>query len=153
MMDLFITDLKYFMTFLLDERLSNDSITIGQFPLCRLLLMNDSQYPWFVLVPMRPNKTEIYQLSDKDQNQFWLESRLLSTVLMDIFKGDKLNIAAIGNIVSQLHFHHVVRFKGDACWPKPVWGQLPMQAYQPEQIDDIRQSLLTPLGVFGFVRS
>jgi len=140
------------MTFLLDERLNDDSITIGQFSLCRLLLMNDSQYPWFVLVPMRADKTEVYQLSDKDQNQFWLESRLLSTVLMDVFKGDKLNIAAIGNIVSQLHLHHVVRFKDDVCWPTPIWGQLPMQAYQPEKIDEIRQSLLTPLGVFGFAQ-
>jgi len=140
------------MTFLLDERLNDDSITIGQFSLCRLLLMNDSQYPWFVLVPMRADKTEVYQLSDKDQNQFWLESRLLSTVLMDVFKGDKLNIAAIGNIVSQLHLHHVVRFKDDVCWPKPIWGQLSMQAYQPEKIEEIRQSLLTPLGVFGFAQ-
>jgi len=141
------------MSFLLDERLDQDSITVGQFPLCQLLLMNDSQYPWFVLAPMRANKTEIYQLSDKDQNQFWLESRQLSMVLMDIFGGDKLNIAAIGNIVSQLHLHHVVRFKNDACWPKPIWGQLPMLAYHLNQIDEIRFSLCEYLDGFGFTES
>jgi len=138
------------MTFLLDKTLNKDSVAMGEFTLCRLLLMNDSQFPWFVLVPMRENKSEVYQLSDKDQNQFWLESRFLSVVLMDLYKGDKLNIAAIGNVVSQLHLHHVVRFKEDACWPKPIWGQLPMKAYLADQVEEIKQSLRAPLGGFGF---
>lgn len=138
------------MNFCLDPRLDMDSISIGQFNLCRLLLMNDSQFPWFTLVPMRADKTEIYQLSDKDQSQLWLESRLLSVVIMDLFKGDKLNIAAIGNIVSQLHLHHVVRFEKDACWPKPIWGQRTMEAYKPKKIDEIKRNMMTHLGCFGF---
>jgi len=138
------------MTFLLDKTLNKDSVAMGEFTLCRLLLMNDSQFPWFVLVPMREDKSEVYQLSDKDQSQLWLESRLLSVALMDLYKGDKLNIAAIGNVVSQLHLHHVVRFKEDACWPKPIWGQLPMKAYNTDHVEKIKQSLLAPLGVFGF---
>lgn len=138
------------MGFQLDLRLSSDSITLGHFQLCRLLLMNDSHYPWFTLVPVRPNKTEIYQLSDSDQKQLWLESRLLSIAIMDIFEGEKLNIAAIGNIVSQLHLHHVVRFEKDACWPKPVWGQLPMKAYQSQKIDEIRRNIIAKLACFGF---
>ena len=138
------------MPFQLDPRLNTDSISIGQFQLCRLLLMNDSQYPWFVLVPMRDNKSEVYQLSDSDQQRLWLESRLLSIAIMDIYEGEKLNIAAIGNIVSQLHLHHVVRFEKDACWPKPVWGQLPMKAYHSQEIDDIRQNIIAKLACFGF---
>lgn len=138
------------MSFQLDSRLNADSIAIGQFKLCKLLLMNDSQYPWFVLVPMKENKTEIYQLSDRDQTLLWLESRLLSIAIMDIFEGQKLNIAAIGNIVSQLHLHHVVRFEKDACWPKPIWGQLPMKAYQSQKIDEIHQNIIAKLACFGF---
>jgi diadenosine tetraphosphate (Ap4A) HIT family hydrolase len=138
------------MSFQLDPKLNADSISIGQFQLCQLLLMNDSQYPWFILVPMRECKTEVYQLSDSDQAQFWLESRLLSIAIMDIFKGDKLNIAAIGNIVSQLHLHHVVRFEKDVCWPKPIWGQIPMKAYQQKKIDEICQNIIAKLACFGF---
>ncbi len=138
------------MSFQLDPRLNADSISIGQFQLCQLLLMNDSQYPWFTLVPMRDHKTEVYQLSDSDQAQFWLESRLLSIAIMDVFKGDKLNIAAIGNIVSQLHLHHVVRFETDACWPKPIWGQISMKAYQQKKIDEICQKIIAKLACFGF---
>ena len=117
------------MTFDLDKQLKNDSVIIGQFKLCQLLLMNDSQYPWFTLVPMIDGKTEIYQLNHDDQNQLWTESRYLSEIIMGHFKGDKLNVAAIGNVVSQLHIHHVVRFKKDITWPKPVWGQHPMKHY------------------------
>ena len=141
------------MSFQLDPRLSADSISMGQFKLCRLLLMNDSQYPWFVLVPMRENKTEVFQLSNSDQTQLWLESRLLSIGIMDIFEGDKLNVAAIGNIVRQLHLHHVIRFEKDACWPKPVWGQIPMQAYQSAEIDKIRQKIMVNMACFGFSAS
>jgi len=130
------------MTFQLDPRLDSDSFTLGQFELCQLLLMNDSQYPWFTLVPMKPDVCEIYQLSPKDQTQLWLESRILSQVVMGHFDGDKLNVAAIGNIVSQLHLHHVVRFSNDASWPKPIWGQLPMVAYS----DTIKNEIINKVG-------
>jgi len=141
------------MPFQLDPRLNADSISIGQFKLCQLLLINDSQYPWFVLVPMKENKTEIHQLSDSDQTQLWLESRLLSIAIMDIFEGQKLNIAAIGNVVSQLHLHHVVRFDNDACWPKPVWGQLPMKVYNSQEIEEIHQNISAKLACFGIYSS
>jgi len=138
------------MTFRLDKTLASDSVVVGRFDLCLLLLMNDSQYPWFTLVPQRKYKTEIYQLSESDQQLLWLESKILSTVVMDVFGGDKLNVAAIGNIVSQLHLHHVVRFKNDACWPKPVWGQLPMVAYELSEQDKIRENVASKLAIFGF---
>lgn len=125
------------MTFKLDNRLASDSRIVGNFQLCQCLLMNDSQYPWLTLVPMLDGKTEIFQLSIQQQQQMWLESNQLSECMMSLFKGDKLNIAAIGNIVSQLHIHHVVRFKSDASWPKPIWGQCPMKPYIDENANEL----------------
>ncbi len=129
------------MTFQLHPQLSKDSIVIGQFYLCQLLLLNDSQYPWFVLVPMRDSITELYQLTEQDSQQVWLESKLLSVVIMELFDGDKLNVAMLGNMVPQLHLHHIVRFKNDPCWPKPIWGQLAMKAYLPEKAFNIKQRM------------
>lgn len=123
------------MTFKLHPQLAKDSIEIGQFSLCRLLLINDQQYPWFVLVPQRADIKEIYQLSEIDQQQMWQESRILSKVIMEVFNGDKLNVAAIGNLVAQLHIHHVVRFKTDISWPAPIWGQHPMIEYDNDEIE------------------
>jgi diadenosine tetraphosphate (Ap4A) HIT family hydrolase len=115
--------------FALHPQLQQDCQLLGQFSLCQLLLMNDANYPWFILVPMREAISEIYQLAEHDQQQLWRESANLSEVLMSIFKGDKLNIAALGNVVPQLHVHHVVRYQGDASWPAPVWGKAPARPY------------------------
>ncbi len=122
------------MSFELHPRLAADSLLMGDFPLCRLLLMNDAQYPWFVLVPRREAIREIYQLKDRDQQQLLRESGVLSRTLMETFKGEKLNIAALGNIVPQLHLHHIVRYATDPAWPAPVWGRFPARAYsEPER--------------------
>jgi diadenosine tetraphosphate (Ap4A) HIT family hydrolase len=94
-----------------------------------LLLMHYSHYPWTILVPRRAGLREIYEMSDLDQQVFWRESAQLSKVLMKAFKGDKLNVAALGNMVPQLHVHHIVRFAGDAAWPAPVWGKHPPCPY------------------------
>ncbi|TQV87698.1 HIT domain-containing protein [Aliikangiella coralliicola] len=133
------------MSFQVHPQLVADSIQLGQFELCELLLINDSQYPWFVLVPRRPDIEEIYQLSDTDQKLLWSESASLSSSLVDIFNGDKLNIAAIGNLVPQLHVHHVVRFKHDPCWPAPIWGKLPMVKYEVEQIEALKRKIVQKL--------
>ncbi len=106
----------------LHERLQQDCLLVGRFPLCHLLLMRDANYPWFILVPDREEITEIYQLDAADQLQLTRESTALATVLAEQFQADKLNIAAIGNLVPQLHVHHVVRYRTDAAWPAPVWG-------------------------------
>lgn len=110
-------------------QLRKDCIILGRFELSHLLLMNDVSYPWFILVPDRDEVTEIYQLAESDRNQLWQESDILSRLLMDTFQGDKLNIAAIGNLVPQLHLHHVVRFNTDRAWPAPVWGRFAAVAY------------------------
>ncbi len=115
-------------------QLCKDCLVLGRFPLSYLLLMNNSHYPWLILVPDRDAVTEIYHLCERDQQQLWQESAHLSAQLMKQLDGDKLNVAAIGNIVSQLHLHHVVRYRSDAVWPAPVWGKLPAIAYSDDSL-------------------
>lgn len=109
----------------LDDRLANDTRHVGQLPLCEVLLMDDSQFPWVILVPRCENVVEILDLSTEEQSQLWQESRLVSLALRELFSPDKLNIAALGNVVSQLHVHHIVRYTSDVAWPAPVWGRQP----------------------------
>ncbi|PCJ21972.1 MAG: HIT family protein [Gammaproteobacteria bacterium] len=111
------------MTFILDPQLQLDTVKVGNFPLCTLLLHKDKTFPWFILVPQIADIKEIYQLDTKQQNQFIKESSLVSVTLNDLFSADKLNIAALGNVVAQLHIHHIVRYKTDPAWPAPIWGQ------------------------------
>ena len=131
--------------FSLHSQLASDCIEIADLPLCKVLLCNDKTYPWFILVPRVDNVSELYQLEWQDQQQFLNESSLLSELLMAEFNGDKMNIAALGNVVSQLHIHHVVRFKSDACWPKPIWGQQPLTPYSIEEIEIIKLQIQSKL--------
>lgn len=118
-------------------QLRQDCIQLGHFPLSHLLLMNDTNYPWFILVPDRDEITEIYQLSLEDQQQLLAESSFLGLVLMKHFKGDKLNIGALGNMVPQLHLHHIVRYRNDPAWPAPVWGRGVAEKYTQETLSDL----------------
>ena len=117
------------MTFAIHPQLAADTFALGDLPLCRVLLMNDAQYPWFILVPRRDGAREAYLLGEADRQQLWTESALLSRALMDAFAGDKLNVAALGNVVPQLHVHHIVRYRTDPAWPAPVWGRHPPRPY------------------------
>lgn len=123
--------------FKLHERLQADTIALGRSALCEIRLMNDSAWPWVLLVPRRPGIREIYQLPAADQQQLVVESSRLGQGMMDLFGGDKLNVAALGNMVPQLHLHHIVRFEGDLAWPGPVWGKLPPQPYGQEELEAI----------------
>ena len=123
--------------------LQQDCIAIGKLELCHLLLMNDANYPWFILVPDREGISEIFELSEADQQLLLLESSRLGQFLVERFKADKLNVAALGNVVPQLHVHHIVRYKNDISWPKPVWGQAPAQPYVQEKIDEIKELFLS----------
>ena len=118
--------------FTLHPRLAADCITIGELKLCRLLLLNDHRYHWCVLVPRRTDLSEIYQLSDTDQIQLTRESSRLSQCLAQTFHADKMNIGALGNLVPQLHIHHIVRYRDDPAWPGPAWGVGEARPY-PEQ--------------------
>lgn len=127
--------------FVLDSRLLQDTRPLGDFPLCRLLLSNDSNYPWFILVPRRADISEVFELSAQDQLQLWQETTTLSKILKDLFSADKLNVAALGNVVSQLHMHVIVRKRDDAAWPAPVWGKHQAVPYTDEAFAAIRERL------------
>jgi diadenosine tetraphosphate (Ap4A) HIT family hydrolase len=122
--------------FQLHPRLKQDCITIGRFELCQLLMMNDSQYPWFILVPEKAGIKEIYQLSKSERRTLTEESSYLAENLAILYKADKMNIASIGNLVPQLHIHHVVRYQVDKAWPAPIWGKFAAVPYTPQQIKD-----------------
>lgn len=124
------------MTFELHRVLSNDCIVIGSLPLSMLLLMNDCRYPWFILVPQRPMMTEVFQLSASDQQQLWHESALLAKNMQQEYDAHKINLGALGNVVSQLHVHHIARFTDDPAWPAPVWGHSPAIPYEGQQVNE-----------------
>ncbi|MCE4071413.1 MULTISPECIES: HIT family protein [Pseudomonas] len=132
--------------FALDSRLQQDTVALGDFPLSSLLLMNDSQYPWFILVPRREDVSEIFQLDVADQQQLWREATQLAEVLKDTFDADKMNVANLGNVVSQLHVHVIVRKTSDAAWPGPVWGKHPVVPYKEEELARLREKLRMVLG-------
>ncbi|GAB3393583.1 HIT family protein [Azotobacter armeniacus] len=138
--------------FALDSRLQQDTLPIGDFPLCRLLLMKDAHYPWFILVPRREEVSELFQLDAEDQRVLWQETTELAETLKDTFGADKMNVATLGNMVAQLHMHVIVRRRDDAAWPAPVWGQHPAQPYSAEQVAAIRDKLrLVLTGDFRFI--
>ena len=132
-------------TFQLHDLLQRDAIKLLELPLSTLLLMNDSNFPWFVLVPRVDNIQDIYQLDWQQQQQFLNESSLLSEIVMQIFNGTKMNVAALGNICPQLHVHHIVRFADDIAWPKPVWGAFPMKAYTDNELNLLKEKVLPAL--------
>lgn len=132
--------------FALDSRLKQDTVPVGDFPLSSLLLMNDSQYPWFILVPRREAVSELFQLDAVDQQQLWREATQLAEILKDTFCADKMNVANLGNVVSQLHVHVIVRRRDDVAWPGPVWGRHPALPYTQEELVRIRKKLRMALG-------
>ena len=123
------SDLNVNNSFVLHPQLAKDSVWIADWPLCQLRLINDKNYPWFILVPRRSAVREIIDLNDEDQWLLWQESKKLCLLLKQIYSPDKLNIAALGNMVPQLHLHHICRFTTDAVWPAPVWGKVPALPY------------------------
>ncbi len=131
--------------FCLDSRLKNDTINIGKLQLSQALLMNDSRYPWIILVPEIENVYEWTDLSKEDQATLHDESLLIQKVLKNLYDGQSLNVGKLGNIVSQFHLHHIVRFKNDPAWPGPVWGHSSAVNYSPQELEsrifEIKQSL------------
>ena len=127
--------------FSLDSRLQQDCLLLGDFPLSRLLLMNDAQYPWFILVPRREEVSELFQLDAEDQRQLWHETTWLAETLKDTFAADKMNVATLGNMVSQLHMHVIVRRRDDIAWPAPVWGRHTAVPYTSAQVEALKGKL------------
>jgi diadenosine tetraphosphate (Ap4A) HIT family hydrolase len=121
-------------TFVLHPQLEKDSELITELNLCAVRLIKDANYPWLILVPQVADIKDVIDLSDMQQQILWQESALVSRVLKHLFTPDKLNIAALGNMVPQLHLHHIVRYQHDVSWPNPIWGQVPLKAYPSEQL-------------------
>lgn len=127
--------------FQLDHRLQQDCLLVTELSLSLVLLMNDSQYPWAILVPKIQGAREILDLSIAQQQQFWVESACLTRAMQKHYQPDKMNLAALGNVVEQLHVHHIARFRDDIAWPAPVWGRHPVIPYKPEQAADECQAI------------
>ncbi|WP_299014669.1 HIT domain-containing protein [uncultured Photobacterium sp.] len=110
------------MHFTLHPRLAADTTVLGDFPLCRVLLSKEALGPWLILVPRKENLTEIHLLPEEEQFQLMRESSAVATLLEKDYQADKINIGALGNLVPQLHVHHIARFETDIAWPGPIWG-------------------------------
>ena len=137
--------------FELHPRLAADSIVIGRFDLSLLLLSKDANYPWCILVPQREDVFEIHHLSDDEQIQLMRESCRLAEVMTSLFDAHKMNVAGLGNVVRQLHLHHIARFTDDAAWPQPIWGKVPAKDYTAEQLAERIKRLQNALVGEGFV--
>ena len=129
--------------FTLDARLQRDCHRIGTLPLCSVLLMNDSTWPWLILVPQRDGVSEIFELDESDRRVLIDESCAVAEWLSRHFRADKINVAALGNVVRQLHLHHVVRHENDPAWPGPIWGVQAPVAYTEEQLLRLKEMLAT----------
>lgn len=116
-------------TFSLDPRLAADALPVGRFALSRLLLMNDATYPWLILVPERPGVSELFDLGAADLAVLAAETSLTARMLKGLAGADKINVAALGNVVAQLHVHVIARSVADPAWPGPVWGRAPAKPY------------------------
>lgn len=136
--------------FELHEQLKKDTVAVGSFALSLILLHRDSQYPWLILVPQRPDITEIHHLGSDDRQQMLAESCQLAEVMVDLFAPRKMNVAALGNMVPQLHVHHIARFEKDPAWPHPVWGRVPPVAYTETLLTERLQLLRHALAGSGF---
>lgn len=117
-------------SFKLHPQLAADCLNVGAMPLCRLLLRLDARYPWFILVPQRLDLTKIHPLPASERVQLIEESARLSQSMETAYRPAKLNVAALGNQVPQLHLHHIARYRTDSAWPQPVWGHLPPMPYE-----------------------
>ena len=137
------------MGFALDAQLGRDCFELGRIGFCRLLLMNNADIPWFILVP-ETTRTELCDLALADQQQVWEAVNAVSSFLRDNQPVDKLNVAAIGNIVRQLHVHVVGRREGDYCWPGVVWGSAIEKRYTDDQVAAVVSSATENLK--GFTR-
>lgn len=127
------------MSFELHPQLAKDTTVIGHFPLSVALLHKDQAVPWIILVPKRAQLKELHHLPMQDQQQFLLESQAISQALEALFQPTKLNLGSLGNMVPQLHIHHIARFQDDVAWPGPVWGNTSGEFRSDEE----QQNLLT----------
>jgi diadenosine tetraphosphate (Ap4A) HIT family hydrolase len=125
----------------LHPQLARDTQTLGDLPLSRLLVVNDANWPWLLLVPRRIGVSEIIDLDEVEQAQLMTEITRAARSMKTATGCDKLNMAALGNVVPQLHVHVIARREGDAGWPRPVWGAAPAMAYEKHALEQFMESL------------
>ena len=131
----------------LDPRLAQESISLGDLLLSRVLLMNDANYPWLILVPRRPNLVELIDLDDSGQATLMIEMARTARALKDVTACDKLNVAALGNTVRQLHVHVIARRQDDPAGARPVWGAVPARPYMAAERERLAGALREALGL------
>lgn len=131
--------------FELHPRLAADTVAVADLPLCAVRLMQDANFPWLILVPRVPDMRELHHLTPDDRQQLLEEVVRASAVLERLFRPDKLNIGALGNLVPQLHVHVVARWQTDSAWPGPVWGSGPARPYDPAERDELVARLAAAL--------
>jgi diadenosine tetraphosphate (Ap4A) HIT family hydrolase len=119
----------------LHPQLNRDTVSLGDLALSRVLVNNDANYPWLILVPRRPDLVELIDLDGAAQAQLMTEVTHVARALRDVTACQKLNVAALGNMVPQLHVHVIARFRHDAAWPNPVWNVVPRRPYEREKLD------------------
>ena len=134
------------MSFVLHPTLARDTVEVARFPLCRVLLMNDRRFPWLILVPEREGAREIHELAEEDRAVLIEEVARASVAMARLFRPDKMNVGALGNVVPQLHVHVVARFASDPAWPGPVWGSGAAVPYAEEELEELKIRLSEALG-------
>ena len=127
--------------FALHPRLAADTEPVARLALCRVLLMNDARVPWLILVPERPGLSELHALPPAERALLMEEIAAASRVLERLYRPDKLNVGALGNLVPQLHVHVIGRYRSDAAWPGPIWGSGPAIPYRAEALSAERERL------------
>lgn len=131
----------------LHPQLAADTQPLASFALCDLRLMDDANYPWLILVPRLPAARELHDLDQAQRHQLIDEIERASRLLHDVFQPHKINVAALGNLVPQLHVHVIARYENDPAWPAPVWGRVAARPHTPEElierISQLRDALLT----------
>ncbi|HXH73110.1 MAG TPA: HIT family protein [Mariprofundaceae bacterium] len=132
--------------FTLHPRLAADTHPVADWPLCRVLLMNDARYHWLILVPMREGIREIHELEPEELQQLMAEITAASKALCATVPQDKINVGALGNMVPQLHIHVIARRIGDAAWPGPVWGNGTAVPYAEGEVGKLADRLREALG-------
>jgi diadenosine tetraphosphate (Ap4A) HIT family hydrolase len=135
------------MEWSLHPQLAADTVPVGDLALSRVLLASDANYPWLILVPRMAGVTEITDLDPNEQVQLLGEMDAAARALKSITEFEKLNVAALGNVVAQLHVHVIGRRHADAAWPKPVWGVAPPSAYIPAVRDGLIEALRSRLKI------
>ena len=126
----------------LHSQLAADTHLVADWPLCRVLLMNDTTFPWLILVPRRAGLRDFHDVAQEDEGEFLAEMNLAARALKSITGAGKMNVAALGNMVPQLHVHVIARFEGDVAWPGPVWGVVDAVPYEDEAAQALNRHFL-----------